>query len=244
MKTQSSLLVISSLALLLFLSPVPTAAAAAAAAPPQSNPPRPAPAANETAFVRLICNVSASLSCKTNVCGKNPAYILASCNRTDIPVDLCNSSLSPYADDVNQNPANLACVAIAVSAYRVTSIKANISRIGKKADKKAASAFSDCSENFSSAREQIISSARAVTKLVSISRRTKRFKDIAAVVQTRMDGAITDENTCMDGVKEMLPEKDPAAAAVEALVNRATELTSIGEAMFKSYIESRLNNKS
>ncbi|XP_057972793.1 21 kDa protein-like [Malania oleifera] len=242
MKSQSSLLFISSLALLLFLRPVPTAAAASAA-PPQSNAPRPAPAANETTFVWQTCNVSA-ISCKPYVCGKNLAYILASCNRTDIPVDLCNSSLSPYADDVNQNPANLACVAIAVSAYRVTSIKANISRIGKKADKKAASAFGDCSENFSSAREQIISSARALTKLVSINSSTKRFKDIAADVQTRMDGAITDENTCMDGVKEMLPEKDLAVVAVEALVNRATEHTSIGEAMFKFYIQSRLDNKS
>ncbi|XP_068331956.1 pectinesterase inhibitor 7-like [Pyrus communis] len=168
-------------------------------------------------------------------------FIRTSCATTLYP-DLCYTSLSRFASAVQDNPAQLAKVAIGVSLARARSMAAYVSNISRQADygadSRAASALHDCFSNFGDAVDEIRGSLKQMRQLIATAVSgggSSSFRFQMSNVQTWMSAALTDEETCTDGFDDVEdgPLKTDVSNGVEnvkkvtsnalALVNRVAE---------------------
>ncbi|KAK4776488.1 hypothetical protein SAY86_005176 [Trapa natans] len=131
-------------------------------------------------------------------------YIRSSCASTLYP-DVCYSSLSRYAGEVQNDPNRLARVAISVSLLRARVMAAYLSIMTGQAEngpeQLAAAALEDCVSNFDNAVEQIRGSLKQMRGLNPSSPESFRFQ--MSNVQTWMSAALTDQETCTDGFEEV-----------------------------------------
>lgn len=169
-------------------------------------------------------------------------FIRTSCNTTLYP-DLCFSSLSSFSSSVHNDPALLARAAISVTLTKtldLASYLANITTLQPESNEDgahhptAAAVFHDCFDNLKDAVEEMKGSMKQMRELVSTGS-LESFRFQMSNVQTWLSAALTDEETCTDGFKDIHdePRKDDICARVDdvkkmtsnalALVNRCVD---------------------
>ncbi|KAF8398969.1 hypothetical protein HHK36_014834 [Tetracentron sinense] len=160
-------------------------------------------------------------------------FIRTSCGATLYP-ELCYTSLSRYANAVQQSPAQLARIAVAVSlskARRMASYVSNLSRqIENGAEPRATAALHDCFDTFGDAVDQIRNSLMQMRHLNP----GESFGFQMSNVQTWMSAALTNEDTCTDGFEEVTD--GPMKSDVCNRVVKVTKVTSNALALVNSFV--------
>ncbi|KAE8705450.1 endoglucanase 8-like [Hibiscus syriacus] len=167
----------------------------------------------------------------------NPAnFIRRSCSATLYP-DVCYSSLSRYSNAIQQNPARLARAAIGVTLSKARNLAVYVSKISREADygadTRTSAALHDCYSNMGDAVDEIRGSLKQMRQTVAPGSESFRFQ--MGNVQTWMSAALTDEETCTDGLEDVAE----GAMKIE-VVKRAAKvkkLTSNALALVNSYAE-------
>lgn len=142
-------------------------------------------------------------------------FIRTSCNATLYP-DVCYTSLSGYASAVQDNPARLAKLAIGVSLSRAKYTAAYLSKLSRAA---ASAAVHDCVSNVGDAVEQMRGSLRQLREMNHRRPGAPAFRFQISNVQTWMSAALTDEETCTDGITEEMEEGDTKTAICERVTD-------------------------
>ncbi|KAH1074235.1 hypothetical protein J1N35_026563 [Gossypium stocksii] len=163
-------------------------------------------------------------------------YIRTSCSATLYP-DLCYTSLSGYASQVQQDPARLARIAIGVSLSKARHMASYVSNLTCEtaygADPQASAALHDCFANMDDALDEIHGSLRQMRRLVAPGSESFRFQ--MGNVQTWMSAALTDEETCTDGFEDVT--EGPLKTEVYERAVEVKKLTSNALALVNSYAE-------
>lgn len=163
-------------------------------------------------------------------------FIRTSCNTTLYP-DVCYTSLSRYANAVQQNPGQLARVAISVSLSKVHRTASYISNLTRDADyggnSRAALALHDCFSNLDDAVDEIRGSLKQMRQIGAAGAGSGSFLFQMSNVQTWMSAALTDEETCTDGFQDV-PDC-PMKKDVCDRVTKVKKFTSNALALVNSY---------
>ncbi|KAE8716641.1 Glycosyl hydrolase 9B1 isoform 1 [Hibiscus syriacus] len=167
----------------------------------------------------------------------NPTdFIRTSCFVTLYP-DVCYSSLSRYANAIQQDPARLARAAIGVTLSKARKLAVYVSNISREADygadARASAALHDCFSNMGDAVDEIRGSLKQMMQTVGPGSESFRFQ--MGNVQTWMSAALTDEETCTDGLEDVAE-----GGMKREVVKRAAKvkkLTSNALALVNSYVE-------
>ncbi|KAL2342462.1 hypothetical protein Fmac_003747 [Flemingia macrophylla] len=165
-------------------------------------------------------------------------FIRSSCNSTLYP-DVCYTSLSRYANAVQQKPGQLARVAIAVSLAKVHRAASHLSNLTRDADyagsSRASLALRDCFSNLGDAADEIRGSLKQMREIggSSSSSSSSSFLFQMSNVQTWMSAALTDEETCTDGFQDVA--ECPVKTDVCDRVSSVKKFTSNALALVNSY---------
>ena len=163
-------------------------------------------------------------------------FIRTSCNTTLYP-DVCYTSLARYANAVQQDPGQLARVAIAVSLSKVHRASSYISNLTRDADytgdSRAASALHDCFTNLDDAVDEIRGSLKQMRQIGAAGAGADSFLFQMSNVQTWMSAALTDEETCTDGFQDVAD--CPVKADVCDRVTKVKKFTSNALALVNGY---------
>lgn len=167
-------------------------------------------------------------------------FIRASCNVTLYP-DVCYATLVRYAASVHRDPARLARAAIAVSLARALRVAEYVSNISREADygadRRAAAALHDCSENFGDAADEMRGSLKQMRQLGAAGSGEQSFRFQMSNVQTWMSAALTDEETCTDGFEDVAD--GPVKAGVCDRAGAVKKVTSNALALVNSYVNNQ-----
>ncbi|GAV58493.1 PMEI domain-containing protein, partial [Cephalotus follicularis] len=132
-------------------------------------------------------------------------FIRTSCAATLYP-ELCYTSLSSYANAIQENPARLARVAIHVSLFKARLMAMYLSNQSRQADygadPRAAAALHDCFSNLGDSVDEMRGSLKQM-RLLGESSSSGSFRFLVSNVQTWMSAALTDEDTCTDGFEDV-----------------------------------------
>lgn len=165
-------------------------------------------------------------------------FIRSSCNTTLYP-DVCFTSLSRYANAVQQSPGQLARVAIAVSLSKVHRAASYVSNLTREADyggsTRAALALHDCFSNLGDAVDEIRGSLKQMRQIGGGGggAGANSFLFQMSNVQTWMSAALTDEETCTDGFQDVTD--CPVKTDVCDRVTNVKKFTSNALALVNSY---------
>ncbi|XVF02877.1 hypothetical protein REPUB_Repub04eG0212700 [Reevesia pubescens] len=167
-------------------------------------------------------------------------FIRTSCSATLYP-DLCYTSLSGYANAIEQDPARLARIAIGVSLSKARHMAAYVSNISREADygadPRASAALHDCFSNMDDAVEEINGSLKQMRQLVVPG--SESFRSQMGNVQTWMSAALTDEDTCTDGFEDVA--EGPLKTEVCERAAKVKKFTSNALALVNSYAKKGTN---
>ncbi|EYU30100.1 hypothetical protein ABFS82_05G043800 [Erythranthe guttata] len=170
-------------------------------------------------------------------------FIRTSCETTLYP-EVCYSSLSGYANAVQQDPARLAGAAIGVSLSRAAGMAiylANLSRqayFGGGGDPRAAAALRDCFSVFGDAVSQIRGSMKQMRRVPAAGGGGGGGEELRfqmSNVQTWMSAALTNEDTCTDGLQEVAD--GPMKSDVCDRTVEVKKVTSNALALVNSYVD-------
>lgn len=163
-------------------------------------------------------------------------FIRSSCNTTLYP-DICYTSLSRYANAVQQNPGQLARIAIAVSFSKVHRTATYLSNLTRVADyggnSRAALALHDCFSNLNDAVDEIRGSIKQMRQIGAAGAGADSFLFQMSNIQTWMSAALTDEETCTDGFQDV--ENCPMKTDVNDRVTKVKKFTSNALALVNGY---------
>ncbi|XP_072982060.1 pectinesterase inhibitor 9-like [Typha latifolia] len=141
----------------------------------------------------LLCSSAANLTSAV----PTTEFIRSSCRATRYP-DLCIQSLAAYGPAVRRSPRELARVALAVSADRARSASEFVSGLCKQNRSRKGGPVQDCLENMGDSVDRL---RQAADELNRIGRPgSAGYMWHMNNVQTWCSAALTDENTCLDGV--------------------------------------------
>ncbi|XP_022973542.1 21 kDa protein-like [Cucurbita maxima] len=166
-------------------------------------------------------------------------FIRTSCVITLYP-DVCYTSLSRYANAIQQDPASLTRVAITISlanARRMAAYVSNLSHVADYgADHRVSSALHDCFTNFDDAVDEIRGSLKQMRQINDVDAPSFRFQ--MSNVQTWMSAALTDQETCTDGFDDVMD--GPIKKDVCAKAEKVKKHTSNALALVNSFVEKRI----
>ncbi|XP_042496924.1 21 kDa protein-like [Macadamia integrifolia] len=166
-------------------------------------------------------------------------FIRTSCNATLYP-DVCYASLSRYAYTIQQSPAKLARVAVAVSLSRARRIASYISNLSRQPDSEAAfdqetaAVLKDCKSTFGDAIDQMKRSNSEMLNLDLTSHSQGSLRFLMSNVQTWMSAALTNEDTCTDEFGDV-PDGSVKSDVCDRVVN-GRMLTSNALALVNSFV--------
>lgn len=145
-------------------------------------------------------------------------FIRTSCNATPYP-DLCYRTLAGKATAVRRKPAKLAVAAISLASSR-SRYASSLLRSGKG----SSMAIEDCVSLLSDAADDLRGSLPELRRADrSGNGRGKEFRLAVNNVLTAVSAALTDQETCTDGLSE---EEDPPAN-VGGFVGRVDEVKMV-----------------
>jgi pectinesterase inhibitor-like protein len=125
----------------------------------------------------------------------NTQFIKTSCGNTTYP-ELCFSSLSSYANEIQTSPKSLASIALSVTLTTTRSTLSTIAKLSKSQGLTPgeAAAMSDCMEVLNDSVEELQSSIGEMGNAGG-----KNFELQMNDIQTWVSTSLTDEDTCIDG---------------------------------------------
>lgn len=173
-------------------------------------------------------------------------YIRSRCSATLYPAT-CYASLSGYAFSVGRSPGGLARAAVSVALRRARRASARVAALlrrsgGGPGESPLASALRDC-------RDTLADSSDLMRRSLGELRRARpgeaEFGMEMGDVETWMSAALTDEETCTDGIGEVegaAAEGSPEAEVVAEVVG-VKEVTSNALALVNSYAAKYQGNR-
>ncbi|KAF8407608.1 hypothetical protein HHK36_006741 [Tetracentron sinense] len=167
-------------------------------------------------------------------------FIRSSCGATLYP-ELCYTSLSRYANAVQQSPAKLARIAVAVSLSKANGMVIYVSKLPRQpdyvAEPRVTAALNDCFTTFGDAVDQMQHSLKQMRNLNG----GESFSFQMSNVQTWMSAALTNEETCTDGFDDV-PD-GPIKSDVCDRAGNVKKFTSIALALVNSFVAKETNDK-
>ncbi|CAF2083215.1 unnamed protein product [Brassica napus] len=160
-------------------------------------------------------------------------FIRTSCNATLYP-DVCFTSLAGYASSVQYNPARLARVSVGVSLSRAKHTASYLSKLSRAS---ASAAVHDCVSNVGDAMEKMRGSLRQLREMNHRRPGAPTFRFQMSNVQTWMSAALTDEETCTDGITEEMEDGETKTAVCEKVAD-VKRFTSNALAIVNTYANS------
>ncbi|CAN1842682.1 21 kDa protein [Linum perenne] len=124
-------------------------------------------------------------------------FIKSSCGVTRYP-DLCYSTLSPYAATVRSNSTQLVNAALQVTLNDAVSACNAVRNISKTLKPKEAGAVMDCVANMKDTVDELKDSM----DMMKSGMDGPDFAMEVGNLQTWVSAALTDEDTCMEGIEE------------------------------------------
>ncbi|OEL23821.1 hypothetical protein BAE44_0015161 [Dichanthelium oligosanthes] len=155
-------------------------------------------------------------------------FVRGCCARTLYP-RLCCAGLAPYAASVHSSHARLALASANITLAALDALAARIPSPNNSNSSASSGALSDCAEVVASAVDQ---AARAAERLAGVERAVGlevlwRVDDAL----TWLSAAMTNEDTCADGLWPRKSAPAPVRAELRARVRRAKQYTSIALAL-------------
>lgn len=157
-------------------------------------------------------------------------FIRTSCNATLYP-DVCFTSLAGYASSVQYNSARLAKLAIGVSLSRAKYTANYLSKVSRYA---ASSALRDCVSNMGDAVDQMRGSLQQLREMNHRRPGGPAFRFQMSNVQTWMSAALTDQETCTDGITEEMEDGETKTAVCDRVTD-VKRFTSNALALVNTY---------
>lgn len=158
-------------------------------------------------------------------------FIRTSCKATIYP-DLCYTSLSTHANDIQTSPKLLANAALSVALATSQTTSAALLRMSKTPGMRPreAGAMRDCLEVLGDTVEELQKSIKEMGE----TKNKKSFGFMMNDIQTWVSAALTDENTCMDGFGGKAMDGKLKTIVRGKIVN-VCHLTSNALALINSY---------
>lgn len=165
-------------------------------------------------------------------------FVKQSCNNTTYP-DLCCSTLSNYTNLIQNNPKELACAALNVTlseaqvASRVIKAKSGRAKGNNTTTKgkRRAYAMKDCVEVLKDALDEL---KMSVEEMERASPEESDFRFRVNNVQTWVSAALTDDDTCMDGLEQGGKNTEDYKRIRDEVV-KVAHLTSVALALINNY---------
>lgn len=143
----------------------------------------------------------------TFVAGKRPLHVSTSspardlvrksCVNASYP-GICYRTLSGYSGAAMRSPRDLAQAAVCVSLHRAGKVSVVLGRL-KARSRREKAAVSDCLEQMGDTMDEL---SRSVAELKHL-RKGIEFEWQMSNVETWVSAALTNEDTCLDGFKEV-----------------------------------------
>ncbi|XP_020575661.1 pectinesterase inhibitor 9-like [Phalaenopsis equestris] len=165
-------------------------------------------------------------------------FIRRSCSVTLYP-QRCYSSLKLYAATVRQNPLTLAVIAANISLANIKEASFQGVALQRRNTKRIASALHDCVDLLLTAADLTEQSAAEIQKLGPAAQAGgPSFAWEVSNAQTWMSAALTNEDTCIDGIDEVVGGGGATAevAAFRAKVARVEQYTSNALALLNALV--------
>ncbi|KAF8074349.1 hypothetical protein N665_1109s0005 [Sinapis alba] len=161
-------------------------------------------------------------------------FIRTSCNTTLYP-DLCFSSLSTFANSINNDSNHLARVAISHTLSNTLHLVSYLQNTYGNCVDPTAAILKDCSENLKDAVGEMRDSLAQMKELVSTGS-VQSFRFQMSNVKTWLSAALTNQYTCTDGFEDLHVDgsiKDDVSSRVDDV----KKLTSIALALVNHYAD-------
>ncbi|GAB2224554.1 hypothetical protein Droror1_Dr00005316 [Drosera rotundifolia] len=170
-------------------------------------------------------------------------FIKSSCTNTAYPA-LCFSTLSTYANKIQTSKRLLANTALAVAhntTQSTSSTMINVLLKSKPSGRRDLAALKDCVEVLRDTEEMLRNSMEEMGRVVGSSGPDFRFK--MSNVQTWLSGALTDEETCVEGFEEGATKNSGAGGVggdVSGEIVKVSQLTSNALGLVNSFARSTM----
>ncbi|XP_057977499.1 21 kDa protein-like [Malania oleifera] len=162
-------------------------------------------------------------------------YIKTSCNFTLYP-QLCYSSLSKYASEIQTSPKRLACTALSVTLEDAKSASTTLKELSKSQGlrSKEAAALKDCVELMSESVDELQESLEEMGHI-----KAPDFELKMNNILTWVSAALTDDDTCMDGFAGNAANGN-VKTTVRKQVGKVAHMTSIALALINKYASAHI----
>ncbi|TQD93684.1 hypothetical protein C1H46_020688 [Malus baccata] len=187
-------------------------------------------------LVLLLCSPysAATAAAQKHTPQHNPASTLvrSSCRHATYP-KICLRTLSDYAGPA-KTPIDLAQASVSVSLARARRISGFLAQLSAnfQGTKRQRSAIGDCVDLMSSSVDEL---SETLGELQHLREETFRFQMSNA--QTWLSAALTDDDTCLDGIQEA--DAKAKAADVKRKIKNAARVTSNALYLINRLDESR-----
>ncbi|XP_043704091.1 21 kDa protein-like [Telopea speciosissima] len=183
----------------------------------------------------MMKNCSATTTTTTTKSSKTN-FIQSCCASTRYP-NLCYSSLSPYASSVGTNRTKLAIVALKVSLSATRNTSALVTKISQRHDlmSNETANIKDCVDEVRDAIDQLEQSLKEMNYLGGSD-----FDFNKNSIQTWVSAALTDDQTCLDGLDGL---NGKVEKKIRKSVTNASRLTSNALAIINSLTSNSSSNK-
>ncbi|TMW85043.1 hypothetical protein EJD97_023886 [Solanum chilense] len=164
----------------------------------------------------LVLACLTSLTCSTMCLSKGgESYVRDACSVTRYQ-DLCLHSLASFSRTAKDNPSKWARAGVSVTISQAKGVTQSLLKLRKKNFLKGKSrvAILDCVECLQDALDNLHNSLGVLRKLSS-----QAFNDQMGDVTTWLSAALTDEDTCLDGLE------DKKRKQVKLLLNKVTNVS-------------------
>ncbi|CAL9158222.1 pectinesterase inhibitor 11-like [Musa acuminata AAA Group] len=149
-------------------------------------------------FVFLAGAVNAASSEETPSAGSNSTEFIRKCCAATLYPGLCYTSLSGYANEVQQSTVELAHVAAKVTLARLRSTAFHVAALRRSATGPERGALRDCSEQLDDAAEWARNTVKELKGLAGAV--GPKVASRVSNALTWMSAALTCEDTCTDGL--------------------------------------------
>ncbi|XP_021288754.1 21 kDa protein-like [Herrania umbratica] len=183
------------------------------------------------ALFQLTIHLNSCLAARTNLRKEaNTQFIKTSCSGTVYP-DLCITTLSSYASEIQASPKLLASTALSVTLNSTRSASKTMIKRSKSQGMKPreAEALSDCMEEL---RDSVYELQRSVGEMDQPG--GKNFGLQMNDIETWVSAALTDEHTCMDGFSGKAMNGN-VKTSVRSQIVKVAHMTSNALALVNSY---------
>lgn len=153
-------------------------------------------------------------------------FIRKSCRATQYP-SVCVQSLSSFSKPPPRSPRELARAALSVSADRARSASAYVGRLrGVAGGGPAKGPAGDCMENIADSVGHLRDAARELGSGLGRAG-SAGFRWHLSNVQTWCSAALTDENTCLDGLSSSSSSRGADAGTRAAIRSKVVEVAQV-----------------